>query len=70
MKVPAIYGVFLDAVEITVGYRYLLGMLLAFLGVDCLGRLSFMCHLIHHIHKWPTCNFEKFKMSAAKEKIE
>ena len=24
----------------------------------------------HHIHRWLPCNFEKFKMSAAKEKIE
>ena len=25
---------------------------------------------IHHIHKWPPCKFEKFKMSTAKERIE
>ena len=26
--------------------------------------------LIHHIHKWPPCNFEKFKMSATKKRIK
>ena len=25
---------------------------------------------IHHIHKWPPCNFENLKMSATKERIE
>ena len=26
--------------------------------------------LIHHFHKWPPCNFETFKMSATKDRIE
>ena len=25
---------------------------------------------IHHIHNWPPCNFEKFKMTGTKERIE
>ena len=26
--------------------------------------------VIHHIHKWPPCNFEKLEMSATEERIE
>ena len=39
------------------------------------GKLSRICSTegyvicIHHIHKWPPCNFEKFKVSATKERI-